>query len=116
MSLWLWLIVKRFTPHLSAMVFVVSCLAFRFIVRNSLCIVSLLPLKFDSILLPGLSGRRKRYVNHAKQEETRERQGCPERGGVTRALQPNVQVNGTIGYTTVLLDCWVDYGYPSTRV
>ena len=44
-------------------VFVVSCLAFRFMVGNSSCIVSL--------LLSGLSGRRKRCVDHAKHEETR---------------------------------------------
>ena len=48
-------------------------LAFRFIVLNSSCIVSLLPLKFGSILLSGLPGRRKICMNHTKHEETRER-------------------------------------------
>jgi len=82
---------------------------------ESPCIVSLLPLKFDSILLPGLSGRRKRCVNHAKLEETRECQGCLGRGWMTLVIQPNVKVNGTIGCTSVLLDFWVGYGYSSSR-
>lgn len=73
--------------YLSAIVFVVICLAFSFIFRSSSCIVSLLPLKFASILILDLSGRRKTCVNHAhaKQEETQERQGCLGMGRVTRA-------------------------------
>ena len=108
MSLWLWLSVKIFSPHLSTIVFAVSNLVFRFIVSNSSCIVS---------LLPELSGRGKTCVNHAEQKKTRERQGCLGMGLVTGASQVNVQVNGIIGYTTVLilLNCWVDYGYLSSR-
>ena len=67
----------------------------------------------QGILLSGLSGRKK-CVNYAKQEETREYQGCLG-VWVTPGSQPNLQVNGNIRYTTILLDCWVDYGYSSSR-
>ena len=71
------------------------------------------PVLTSSYGTPELSGRRKRYVNNFKQEESQEGQACWGRGSVILASQH--KVSGTIGYTTGLSDGWVHYEYSSTR-
>ena len=72
----------------------------------------------QGILLPGLSGRKK-CVNYAKYHRKKHENAKDAWGvwgvWVTPGPQPNLQVNGKIRYTTILLDCWVDYGYSSSR-